>query len=511
MRASEHAAALALALLAGCGSATQVKPAPACLAGNVQYTENVLVAEFDVCSISPASTYVEFGPDTRYGLRTSAQDTSPDAATAFLVAGMRQNTTYHLRAVTTTPDGIAARGPDHTFTTGSVPAFRQPEVKVTHAPGAEPARGVELAALSPGADQRLGVAAFDPSGHLIWYYDFDFTLGIAQPIKLLPNGHFLLVLYLGGKVLATVREIDLAGRTVSQFTATDVDASLKAAGSRLVVDSLSHDFLSLTSGPRAGHLLLLGTDYQSFAKLPGYTGPIRVAGNDIVDLDAHHNAVWTWRAFDHLDVNRHPYLFPDWTHANALAYSPDDGNLLLSLRHQSWVIKIDYENGKGNGDVLWRLGYQGDFALTSGAPANWFFAQHDVSFLSPNSTGDIQLGLFDNGDDRVLDDSGTRCGSNGAAPCYSRTAIFDVNEDSRVASLNWAATLPYSHWGGVTQVLENSDVYTDITAPADNPDGARVEELTRQTPPRTVWTLDIGNQNSYRTTHLDSLYPGVKW
>ena len=58
---------------------------------------------------------------------------------------------------------------------------------------------------------------------------------------------------------------------------------------------------------------------------------------------------------------------------------------LFSLRHQSWVIKIDYQNGTGSGNVLWRLGYQGDFALAQGSdPSLWFSFQHFPSLISQN-------------------------------------------------------------------------------------------------------------------------------
>ena len=99
-----------------------------------------------------------------------------------------------------------------------------------------------------------------------------------------------------------------------------------------------------------------------------------------MDLDTNNQPVWVWRAFDHLDVNRHPYLFPDWTHSNAVVYEPD-GSLLLSMRHQSWILKIDYANGSGGGDVLWRLGPGGDFTLSDSDPAQWFYNQHYPNLL----------------------------------------------------------------------------------------------------------------------------------
>ncbi len=33
------------------------------------------------------------------------------------------------------------------------------------------------------------------------------------------------------------------------------------------------------------------------------------------------------------------------------------------MRNQSWILKIDYANGTGTGNVLWKLGQDGDFTL----------------------------------------------------------------------------------------------------------------------------------------------------
>lgn len=81
-----------------------------------------------------------------------------------------------------------------------------------------------------------------------------------------------------------------------------------------------------------------------------------------------------------MEHSRHRHLnsLPD-----ALVYSPNDGDIVVSVRHQSWVLKIDYNNEADTGNILWRLGYQGDqygpgFALTVGGvptddPSEWFF------------------------------------------------------------------------------------------------------------------------------------------
>ena len=492
---------------AGCGggSTTNARTLPA---GTVSNTNNPLVAQYSIAPTADATVHVEFGPDTNYGFSTSDESTpSGGGQTNILVAGMKQNSTYHMRAVVKYSDGTEQKDADRTFMTGAVPAgLGIPAVSVTTPAGISPASGVELASLNPGSANQLRTAAFDPDGNLIWYYDYDVSLGIAQPIKLLSNGHLIIVLYGASGPGGTVREIDLAGNTVHEFTVSDLHQALTAAGYTWVPIGIHHDILSLPNG----HLILLVNSSRDFTDVTGYPGVSHVIGDYIVDLDETYKPVWVWSSFDHLDVNRHPMNFPDWTHSNALVYSQDDGNLLLSIRHQHWVIKIDYQNGQGSGDVLWRLGYQGDFALDAGAPANWFYAQHSANIASSNSSGDFQLALFDNGNGRVLDDMGTACGS-GVAACYSRATLFEVNEAAKTAHLTWSYQVPYSFWGGAIQQLNNTDMYFGITTPADNPTSARIMEVTQEPIPQVIWKLDVNGQNSYRTIHLPSLYPEVQW
>jgi len=475
--------------------------------GTVSATGNPLVAQYTISTPAQATVAVQFGPTANYGFLTSPQASpAQGGAVTVLVAGMKQNTLYHMQAIVTYKDGSQQWDIDHTFQTGSIPPARVPKMRVTTAPGGNPTPGVELLSLTPGPTAQLLALAVDPAGNIIWYCDYDGSLGIPQPIKLLSNGHMLMVLYLVGSPGGTVQEVDLACNVVRQFNYNDLNQKLKGAGYSLQVYSIDHDIVSLPNG----HLLLITTDSRVLTDLPGYPGQTTVLGNAIVDLDANNNPVWVWDAFDHLDVNRHPMYFPDWTHANALVYSADDGNLLLSMRHQSWVLKIDYQNGSGSGDVLWKLGYQGDFDLSSGLPSDWFYGQHDANFASSNSTGDFQLALFDNGNYRILDSGGTTCGTT--SPCYSAPSVFEVNETTRTASRKWFFQTPYSWWGGVTRVLPNSNVFVDETTPLDlNLTGSRVMEVTQNPTPTVVWQLEIDGQNSYRTIHLPSLYPEVQW
>lgn len=503
---------LFLLMTVGCGGTKADPPESAQTrlpGGAVATTGNPLVAQYTIMPPAPATVTVEFGPDLSYALHTSPQvASSPGGAVTVLVAGMKQNTLYHMRAIVTYSDGSRQFDSDHIFQTGTIPPQRVPAMKVTTANGSSPAPGVELMSLTIGNANQLLALATDPGGNVIWYYDYDPSLGIPQPIKLLPNGHMLMVLYGAGTPGGTVREVDLAGNVVNQFDYNALSQKLQNAGYNLQVFSIDHDFVLLPNG----HLLLIVSETRTFTDLPGYPGQTVVTGNAIIDLDSNYNPAWVWDAFDHLDVNRHPLFFPDWTHANALVYSPDDGNLLLSLRHQHWVLKIDYQNGYGSGDVVWKLGYQGDFTLTSGLDSDWFFAQHDANFATANTTGNFQLAMFDNGDNRPDDSTGIPCAGDIVQPCYSTAAIFQVDETARTASRSWSFTTPYSWWGGATRLLPNSNVFVDETTPGDlNLTGARVVEVTQTPNPSMVWQLEIDGQNSYRTIHLPSLYPGVEW
>ena len=480
--------------------------------GTVSTTNNPLVAQYSIVVSDGDKVRIEFGPDTSYGRDTWWQPApSGGGPVSIEVAGMRASSTYHMRAVVDLPGGTQFQDVDHTFQTGALPANRIPQISVQTPGNLTPNPGVELMDLVnvSTTTNPLEAVVTDLQGNVIWYYDVNpnpttTTVLYPSPIKLMPNGHMLVNIVNGD-----LREIDLAGNTIRQLSYTELDSRLAAAGFNLSGAYINHDIAILPNG----HLILLVKHSKDFTDLPGYPGTTSVTGDALVDLDKNWNPVWAWDTFDHLDVNRHPRGLPDWTHGNAVIYSADDGNLLFSSRHQSWVIKIDYEDGKGNGDILWKFGYQGDFTLDSGAPAAWTYGQHDIHILSPNTTGIFTLGAFDNGYVRVLDNTGALCGTTGEPACYSRVAFFQVDEATRTAHVLWQDfPLPYSFALGSIELLANSDVEFDEGIP-DFPTQvhARVMEVTKEASPQTVWELDVTGQVGYRIYRIPSLYPGVQW
>jgi hypothetical protein len=410
-----------------------------------------------------------------------------------LVAGMKPQTTYHMRARVVSTAGVLYVDSDHTFQSGSLPSVSFPAVTVAP-PGLAASGGVDLIS---GLGPTVSAVVFDTDGSVIWYYyDPSVPAGsFAFPIRQLDNGDFIIV----NNVASDVREVNLAGQIVRQVTLAQLNTSLAAAGYSLATPGCHHDVLPLANG----HWILLVYDYREFQDLPGYPGTTTVLGDALVDLDANNQPVWVWRAFDHLDVNRHPYLFPDWTHSNTLVHERD-GSLLLSMRNQSWVLKIDYANGAGSGDVVWRLGPGGDFTLSVNDPAQWFYNQH-YPYLLQTSGSTQQMALFDNGNTRP-DNTGQPCTTD----CFSRALILSIDESARTAQITWQYSPGwYSLWGGSIVVLPNNNVEFDSTAPSGG--YSRILEVTQTSTPQTVWEMDTSNTDFYRAYRIPSLYPGVLW
>lgn len=552
----------AVLAISGCKREARQQPigrAPdAIQTSSVEPTQNPQVARYTILPQSAARVTVNFGPTTAYGLRTSTLDAAAARPATILVAGMRGDTTYHMQAVVQFADGTTVQGIDHTFTTGHYNSHMIPKITVQSRGSPQP--GVEM--LNPSIGHWYEAIVTDLQGHVLWAWDYPdrqsstvvqmhkdlhalhLTLvawlhghfgmsawvptpkerrfgTIINPIKALPNGDFLVVIGMPAHQLLdspdgapppdttlVMREIDLAGDTIRQLDMQQLNDRLRARGYKgPVLEMMHHDVAVLPNG----HMVVIAAGTRDYSNLPGHPGTSRVIGDVLVDLDPQWQPVWTWSQFDHLDVNRHPKDFPDWTHTNAVLYTRDDGNLIVSMRTQSWVIKIDYRNGQGTGKILWTLGNGGDLRLINGhAPQDWNYGQHNPQIFSDRDAGVFDLGMMDNGYGRILAD-GRECGKKGAGKCYTTVPIFRIDEAAKTATLVFHKVFPpqqYSYWGGSVERLANGDVEIDLCSQGDDSD---VWEVTRTANPQTVWHMQVDGTNDYRTERLGSLYAGVTW
>ncbi|HTW61068.1 MAG TPA: aryl-sulfate sulfotransferase [Terracidiphilus sp.] len=484
---------------------------------------NPQVARYALYLPAPGKMDVEFGTTTSYGLNTW-QVPTPSANGGFVqlyVAGMRSATTYHMRAQVMLDDGATYNDADHTCLTGTPPATSP--VTITATGGATPQPGIELwNTIQPDSDSQA--FATDLDGNVIWTYSYSHSSNdYIQGMQMLPNGNLLMVIsYLSSmvtgqssSVINEIREIDLDGNTVSSLDMDTLNQRLAAGnfrdaeGNLYQLGSFHHAVLPLPNG----HLVLLATYVRQYTSLQGETGTTTVIGDALVDVDQSFNPDWVWNTFDHLDINRRPMNFPDWTHSNGMLYSSDDHNLLLSMRHQNWIIKIDFLDGAGSGDIMWRLGEGGDFKLVNATdPTDWFYAQHGMSYFTPNTTGVFRIGMMDNGNDRIFPTGQVMCLPFKAlsAQCYSTMPLLQLNETNMTATMIAHYVPPpsyFSYFGGNAELLADGDIEVDFCAAAQ---GAIVQELDGNAS-QVRWQATTPGADQFHVYRLPSLYPGVQW
>jgi hypothetical protein len=477
----------------------------------VSPTSNPLVALYGVPPSSAQNVFVQFAPagDNPIWRNTDARAVEPGKSTNFFVAGMLANTTYQMRHVFSDGTGSTPL----LFTTGSIPAnLTIPAFTVIQPPG-------------PGSDldqdmifhQRIRntpnsppLIATDLAGQVTWYYDLSqsgFTLTKAGQ-NLVPGGTLLVN---GVDVYTPVptapnvlREIDLAGNPVRETNLAALNAQLAALGYE-AIHAFHHDVQRLADGTT----VVLAYPERTI-DINGT--PTNYVGEMVLVLDADFQVKWAWDAFDHLDVNRGPVLgevtqpgspeptgvvpiLPavDWLHVNSVALSPADGNLILSVRHQDWVIKIDYRNGAGDGHVVWRLGQDGDFTLDSADPSAWFSHQHNAHYVDDNT-----LVLFDNGNTRRASDP----------TANSRGQVWTLDETNMTATPVLNTDLgDYSFRLGSAQRLSNGN-YSFMSGSEGTPptDIARTIEVA---PDGTSSYVLRFASPEYRSFRMRTLYEGI--
>jgi hypothetical protein len=485
-------------------------------------TGSPLVAAYSLSLPSSGRMSVEFGKTTDYGLNTwEVQSGTKGGPVKVLVAGMIGKTLYHMRAKVTLDNGATYTDADHTCTTGTPPPT--PAVQISAMNGGTPQPGIEIwNTVIPS--NVIQAYATDLQGNVIWSYLYQGSIvDLIQGIQLLPNGDMLMLIsYLSSTtvngtlgLVNDVREVDLAGNMVREISMDALNQKLAASSLRdadghvYALKSFHHGVIALPNG----HWVMLAAYNKSYTNLPGYPGTTSVIGDAIVDVDANGNPDWVWNTFDHLDINRHPMNFPDWTHSNDMVYSSDDHNLLLSIRHQNWIIKINFLDGAGSGNVMWRLGEGGDFKLVGGTdPTDWFYAQHGLSFFSPNTTGVFRLGLLDNGNDRMFPSGPVLCQPlKPAVPtCYSTVPILELNEGAMTATLVTHYEPPpsyFSFFGGNAELLPNGNIHANFSAAVS---GAIVQELNPRAT-QVIWQGTTPNAYQFHAYRWPSLYPGVQW
>jgi hypothetical protein len=487
----------------------------------VSPTANPLVAYYSVppCS-APKKVRVRFKTASDTTWQVTPLRGCYGSSVNFFIAGMRANTTYILQQDLFNGP-FDTPGPQLQFKTGN-PSVSFP-VNTTLKAAEAPTNTTYPFEVSGTGGAGLAYAT-DLQQRVVWYLPEDFGSGyLMRPV---PGGNFLVT---ADDPVASAaecpsspgvscgdhqffREYDTAGNLVRETNWTTLNREIDAIRAKqgkppVHLDYISHEGYRLSNGDT----LTMVTDEE--IKDQG-AGPVDVLGDIIVVLDSNFHAVWIWDAFDYLDVKRkspespvckagqagcpakfynkdaagHLYTVAnDWTHMNSIAIDPKDGNLIASIRHQSWVVKIDYRNGAGTGKILWRLGPGGDFRLANGVPAStWFSYQHDAEFQANGA-----LTLFDNNNLQL---------SSGA---NSRGQAWRLDETNKIATPILNVDLGVQSAAvGTAQMLSNGNYWFQ----AGYIFPGAISQSSEWTPAGDLVYKSEINRIVYRTFRVPSIY-----
>jgi arylsulfate sulfotransferase len=475
-------------------------------------TANPLVALFSATGCSaPDTMVVGFQNATQTAPQMTAAKTCNGQTMNFYVAGMYASTKYSMAGQVLLSGHNVGHTATKAFTTGSIPnSVTIPAFSVlSAAPAAATAEPILVHSYIFSPIVQTGT---DLAGKVLWYYlPYDGQPGfISRPVA---GGFFW---YMGDvnpdPYKQPLREIDIAGNTAVETNVGRINEQLVASGQMALTD-VDHEVRTLANG----NILMIGS-------LDRVLGPHIQNGSDIifqelVVLNPGLQLLWSWNAVTcgncatELPTARQailhetceagfegcPPLTPpntvanDWLHSNSAQLAPD-GNLLLSMRHQDWVIKIDYQNGGGTGNVLWRLGLDGDFAIVGDANDNypWFSHQHDVEY----EFGTSYMSLFDNGNTRI----------NQNPTQHSRGQLLLVDEATLTATLkeNLDLGIKSLAFGSAQELLNAQGKPIGLHYEAGDVNGGQNSQSISF---YTTGTLNLGsNTATYRSAQMRDMY-----
>ena len=197
----------------------------------------------------------------------------------------------------------------------------------------------------------------DASGEVVWYYKTDVRIAGATQLN---NGNILFTL----SDFRTV-EIDWLGNVIQQWYASKRPQGTLDNAVAVSAKAIHHQPFEMPSG----HFLTFSAVSQEvknyYTSETDPNAPRKTAlvmGDKVIEYDRKGAIQWSWDSFDYLDPYRIGYNtinrywdvrgFPDhmdWTHGNGLTHDHFDDSIIISLRNQDAIIKIDKKHMKSSG------------------------------------------------------------------------------------------------------------------------------------------------------------------
>lgn len=289
---------------------------------------------------------------------------------------------------------------------------------------------------------------------VVWYQDFD-TL-VFRPSNFTKERTLLTI-----ENAKLIKEYDLFGNVLFELSKGEKGFDKLIHHEIIKIDD---NYVTLSRVKKAFDLTAIGGGKSDTIKSDG-----------ILVLDAVGNKIWEWNIFDVADPRKDDKILKmmgDWGHANSLNVDKN-GNYLVSFRVFDQIWNIDSQTG----EVLWKLGLDGDFDMNED---DYFYKQHAAHI---NSEGDLML--FDNG--------------NIFKP-ISRSLSFEVDNENKKIELKSKIVLPdslHTFKMGSAYLIPNRKFLICAST--------KQKVLITNDKSDVLWMLDCSNI-TYRTEYLETLY-----
>ena len=200
----------------------------------------------------------------------------------------------------------------------------------------------------------------------------------------------------------------------------------------------------------------------------------------IVNLDGDdYTPLWQWSFADHFempDISCAETDRYDWTHVNTVTMDKSKGVVYVNSRNLSSFFKIDIESG----DILWRLGRDGDFTFTGDIDDPCIGQAHDPE-IKGNRVLFYDNGTPERGYSRVIEYTLDE---------HAMTAEVSFVFDGRELGMGW-----WSEFFGDADRLPNGNILVTVGDYDFNQYG-RIFELTPDGEP--VWELLFEKNDSWK-------------
>jgi arylsulfate sulfotransferase len=423
--------------------------------------------------------------------------------------GLRLDSSYTVDVTFTDRDDNSVAGTPVVAVTGSLPV-EAPDIDVLVNVPAQKEPGYTW------VDAGGAVAfafVFDKDAEIVWYNRFN-TGGATRK---LPNGNLS---WLSGTT-AVERDIFIG-------IASDTELQLPGhPGAQLHHDlfpTIYGTFLSLDRE------FVMVDDYPTSTTDPNApTATKELRDEPIIEFRTDGTLLKRWPLVDVIEPTRvywgsgnaEPI---DWAHTNSIVHDPRDDSVIVSVRHQSCVIKVDRVTGR----LKWILGNPSNWSpefealrLQPVGPIDWQYYQH-AAMITPNGN----LLLFDNGNSRnsPFDPFPSVPETENA----SGAVEFAIDEENLQVTQVWEWTGDfvdriYSRFlSDADSLPQTGNVLIDFGGTSFM-GGVSVEDLgygrnvvrlievTHDTPAQVVMDIQISDPveqvTAYRTEHWSSLYP----